>query len=258
MASVLTIVFCGLFALTGYTGMLAVGGAVVLGQLLMATLPAPTDAGGVPVDARPLLPIALGSLVATGLMMWPESLVGADGTEAVEAASATPGFQVGLGPGIAVALLTAMFVQMRRKDGRGLLVASLTSSVAAAVVAVCLSVWVTVPSLADGESVVAAAAAGAAAASLVWLVPGPRSLIGSVGAFVGAVAGGAFGYVVADGLSTDFGAALGLTAGMMIAVGRVAARAWVPPERASLGFEGVAPLALAAPLVYLVGQFYVL
>lgn len=258
MASLLTIVFCGLFALTGYTDVLAVGGAVVLGQLLMATLPAPADGSGVPVDARPLLPVALGSLVATGLMVRPEVLVGADGTQAVEQASATAGFQLGLGPGVAVALFAALLVQMRRRDGRGLLVASLTHTVAAAVVAVCLAVWVTVPSLADGEAIVAAAAAGGAAASLGWLLPGPRSLIGFAGALLGAVAGGVFGYVVVDGISTDFGAALGLTCGVMVVVGRVAAQAWVPPSGQGIGFQAVAPLALAAPLVYLVGQFYVL
>lgn len=256
--SLLTVVFCGLFVLSGYTHVLAVAAAVALGQLLMATIPAPPDVRGVPVDGRPLLPVALGSLVATALMARPETLVGAEGTHAVEEASATPGFQVGLGPGIAVVLLVALFVQMSRRDGRVQLVASLTYTVAAGVVAVCLAVWVTVPSLADGEPIVAAACAGAAAASLVWVLPGPRTAIGVLATVVGAVAGGVFGYVVADGVSTDFGVALGLTAAVMVAVGRVTARAWVPPGGGSVGFEAVAPLALAAPLVYLVGQFYVL
>lgn len=258
MASLLTIVFCGLFALTGYTHTYAIAGAVVLGQLLMATLPAAPDARGVPVDARPQLPIALGSLVATALMVRPQVLVGAEGTEAVEQASATPGLQLGIGPGVAVALITALFVQMRRRDGRGTLVLSLTHSVAGAVVAVCLAMWVTVPSLADGEAIVAAAAAGGALGSLVWLLPGPRGPIGVAAALLGAVAGGAFGQLVADDVSTGFGASLGLAAAMMVAVGRAAARVWMPPTGRSPGFEAVAPLAMAAPLVYLVGQFYVL
>lgn len=258
MASVLTIVFCGLFVITGYTAVLAVGATVVLGQLVMATLPAPVDPDGYVIRSRPLLPIIAGSLVATGLMLRPEVLVGAAGTTAVQEASATPGFQIGLGPGVAAALLVALFVQMWRRDGRGHLVQSLTYSVAAAVFAVCLSVWVTVPSLSNGEPTIAAAAAGAAGASLVWLVPGPRKLLGPVAVVGGGVAGGVFGYLVTDELSTDFGAALGLAASVMVVVGRVAAKAWAPDAKLRVGFEGLLPLALAAPVVYLVGQFYIL
>ena len=258
MTSALTVVFCGLLALTGFTDALAVGAAVVLGQLLMATLPALGAADGIGRAARPFVPVVVGSVVATGLMLRPESLIGADGTTAVEETSATVGFQIGLGPGVAAALLAALFMQMSRKDGRRMLVPTLSYSVTTAVFAVCLAVWVTVPSLSDGEAIVAAAAAGGAAASVVWWLPGPRALMGTVAVVVGAVAGGVFGYLVEDGVATDFGAALGLTVGLTVAVGRTAAAAWASDPRARLGFEALLPLALAGPLVYLVGQFYVL
>lgn len=257
MTSALTVVFCGLLALTGYTAVLAVGAAVLLGQFLMATLPAPVDAGGSRA-ARPFVPVVAGSIVATGLMLRPETLVGADGTIAVVQASATPGFQIGLGPGVAAAVLVAMFMQMARRDGRQLLVPTLAYAVATAVLAICLAVWVTVPSLSDGEAIIAAAAAGGAAASVVWWLPGPRSIIGTAAVVVGGVGGGVFGYVGEHGVSADFGAALGLTVAVMVVVGRTVATAWARDPRARLGFEAVLPLALAGPLVYLVGQFYVL
>lgn len=258
MTSALTVVFCGLLALTGYTDVIAVGAAVLIGQFLMATLPQPADAGSVGRAARPLVPVVAGSIVATGLMLWPETLVGASGTTAVEEASATPGFQVGLGPGVAVALLVALFMQMSRKDGRELLVPTLAYAVATAVLAICLAVWVTVPSLSDGEAIMAAAVCGAAAASVVWWLPGPRALVGAGAVVVGGVGGGVFGSLVEDGVAVDFGVALALTAAVMVVVGRVAAAAWSRDPRARLGFEAVLPLALAGPLVYLVGQFYVL
>lgn len=258
MTSALTVVFCGLLALTGYTSVYAVGAAVLLGQLLMATLPAPALADGVGRAARPFVPVVVGSIVATGLMLRPETLVGADGTSAVEQASATAGFQIGLGPGVAVAVLMAMFMQMTRKDGRTMLVPTLAYASTTAVLAICLSVWVTVPSLSDGEPVIAAAAAGGAAASVVWWLPGPRVIVGLAAAVIGAVGGGVFGYFGGEGVSADFGAALGLTAAIMVVVGRTAAAAWASDPRARLGFEAVLPLALAGPLVYLVGQFYVL
>lgn len=258
VASVLTLVISGLLALTAYTSVYAVGAAVVLGQLLMSALPAPTDRRGGAVAARPMLPVIAGSLVATGLMLRPEVLVGADGTDAVTEGNATAGFQLGLGPGVAVAVLVALFMQMTRRDGRELLVASVSYATASAVLAICLSMWVTVPSLADGDAIVAAGAAGAAGATVLWLVPGPRGLLGVVALVAGGVAGGAVGYFVDDGMSTDFGAALGATAGLMVVVGRLAATGWAPASGRRLGFEGVLPLALAGPLVYLVGQFYIL
>lgn len=258
LASLFTICFSGLLVLTGYVDVLAVAVAVGLGQLLMATLPSPAGPDGTPIATRPFLPIAAGSLVATALTARPELLVGADGTQAVDHDSATSGFQLGIGPGIAAALLVALFVQMSRRDGRGSLVVSLTHGTGAAVIAVCLASWVTVPSLADGKEIVAAAAVGAAAASLVWALPGPRGWVGIAAAVVGAVAGGAFGYAVDDGVSADFGVALGLTTAVLVAVGRLIAVAWAPQQRGRLGFESIAPLALAGPLVYLVGQFYVL
>ncbi|UYM06912.1 hypothetical protein [Solicola gregarius] len=255
---VLTVVLCGLLALTGYTSVYAVGAAVVLGQLLMSTLPAPTDRRGGVVAARPMVPVVAGSLVATGLMLRPETLVGADGTTAVEESTATAGFQLGLGPGVAVAVLLALFMQMTRRDGRELLVASVSYATASAVLAICMSMWVTIPELADGDAIVASGAAGAAAASVLWTVPGPRTLLGIVAVAIGGVAGGAFGYAVDDGVSTGFGAALGVTAALTVVVGRLAAAGWAPESARRLGFEGVLPLALAGPLVYLVGQFYVL
>lgn len=258
MTSALTVVFCGLLALTGFTDAIAVGAAVLLGQLLMATLPAPGAGDGVGRAARPFVPVVIGSVVATGLMLRPETLVGADGTTAVEEASATAGFQIGIGPGVAVALLAALFMQMTRKDGRPMLVPSLAYVVTTAVFAVCFAVWVTVPSLSAGEAVVAAAAAGGAAASLIWWLPGPRVLLGFGAVVAGAVGGGVFGHLVDDGVDADFGAVLGLTVGVMVVVGRAAAAAWTPDPRARLGFEAMLPLALAGPLVYLVGQFYVL
>ncbi|UPK74631.1 hypothetical protein MU582_19680 [Nocardioidaceae bacterium SCSIO 66511] len=258
MASVLTVVLAGLVALAGYTSVYAVGAAVLIGQLLMAALPAPTDRRGGVVAARPLLPVIVGSLVATALMLRPGSLVGADGTTAVEESSSMAGLQLGLGPGIAVAVLVALFMQMTRRDGRELLVASVSYATASAALAVCMSMWVTVPSLADGEAIVAAGAAGAAVAAVGWLVPGPRGLLGPVAFVMAGVAGGAVGYVGDDGMSTDFGVAIGLVAGLMVVVGRLAAAGWAPESARRIGFEAALPLALAGPLVYLVGQFYVL
>lgn len=258
MTSALTVIFCGLLALTGYTDAVAVGAAVLLGQLLMATLPAPAEAGDVGRTGRPFVPVVAGSVVATGLMLRPETLVGADGTNAVVQASATPGFQIGLGPGIAAALLVAMFMQMIRTDGRPMLVPTLAYATTTAALAVCLAVWVTVPSLSDGEPIMAAAAAGGAAASIVWWLPGPRSIVGVASVVLGAAGGGVFGYTTGEGVSADFGAALGLTVATMVVVGRVGARAWARDPGARMGFEAVVPLALAGPLVYLVGQFYVL
>lgn len=258
MTSALTVVFCGLLVLTGHTSVYAVGAAVLLGQFLMATLPAPAEAGDVSGAARPFVPVVAGSIVATGLMLRPEMLVGADGTNAVVQASATPGFQVGLGPGVAAALLVAMFMQMARDDGRRMLVPTLAYAATTAVLAVCLAVWVTVPSLSDGEAIAASAAIGGAVASVVWWLPGPRSIVGIGAVVLGAVGGAAFGHLGARGVSADFGAALALTVAVMVVVGRTAAAAWAGDPRARLGFEALLPLALAGPLVYLVGQFYVL
>jgi hypothetical protein len=192
--------------------------------------------------------VAGGGILACAATLWP----GPISTEE----SAVESTLAGLSPAVAAVMMASLLVQMLRRDGRARLTHSLAITVTLGVLSVLLAAWVAAAKGADGAALIAVAAAAVGVASLALSLPGPATLCGVVAALAATGAGIAVCVVLPDTPVWQFGAALGLTAGLLTVAGRLLGRAWsaIPAHR--LPVEALAPLALVGPVVVIAGQLF--
>lgn len=261
VSSLLSTALAGLLALAVTTGELwLVAAGVLLVQVLVAA--APPSAGLEQVRSGSFVPVAAGSLVATGLALDPSLLAGTSGTRAAHDALLSSGVLAGVLAGVAVVVALAWFTQMLRRDGREHLVRSAAATVTLGVLATLASGWVAAARASLSTDVVLMAAVGLSVAVLVWAAPGDRVVLASVAVLAGAGAGAAVPLVV-DGSGTwVLGTAVGAGAALCALLGQVVGRAWTAGGTTSgpelWVFPAALSVALAAPVAHLGAQLAVL
>lgn len=245
MGGLLSLALCAVFALTAYTDALAVAAAVALAQALLASS---TSAGQtVPAPRLAATVVVTGGFLASALTLWPQMVGAGD----------VPASLAGLAPAAAVVMLMGLVGQMLRRDGRAGLTSWLGLTVTLGLLAVLLASWVAAARLLDGAALVTVAAVAVATASVVLSVPGPALVVG-VGAVLAATGGAAaLCRVVPDAPVWAFGAAFGLTAGLLTVVGRRLGAAWSSSPAHRVPVEAVAPLALVGPVLVVASQLFV-
>ena len=245
MVGLLAVAVCAVLALAAQTDDVAVAAAVVVAQLLLAgsvfagpALPAPRLAAAV---------VGGGGILACAATLWPEPIstdVGVDSTLA------------GLGPAVAAVLLASLLAQLVRRDGRDRMTHSLSLTVTLGVLAVLLAAWLAVARGSDGTELIIVAAAAVGVASAVLSLRGPPMLWGVVAALAAAAAATALCILLPDAPVWPFGAALGLTAGLLTVAGRLLGRSWSAIAAHRLPVEALAPLALVGPVLVLAGNLF--
>lgn len=238
---------------------LLVAATVLLVQGQIAVGPHPADARGRIVRAPKIVAVMTASVVATVLTLWPRTLIGADGTSAGDIADVVPGSLVAILPATAAGVVVALLSQMLRRDGRRELVLTTAHAATASLLATLTVGWITAARTPLGIEVVTLGAVGAGVALLLWCLPGDRYLIASI-----AMAGSGLACALTTQLQGGFVTftwVFGLAAGIIVAtgaiLGQIVGRAWGEGRRhaaSGWGFPGALSVALAAPLVHLVGQ----
>lgn len=238
---------------------LLVAATVLLVQGQIAFGPHPADARGRTVRAPKVAAVVTASVVATVLTLWPRALIGADGTSAGDIAEVVPGSLVAILPATAAGVVVALLSQMLRRDGRRELVLTTAHAATASLLATLAVGWITAARTPLGTEVVTLGAVGSGVALLVWCLPGDRYLIASIAMFGSGLAC-AITTQLQGGFVTFtwvFGLAAGVTVATGAILGQVVGRAWGEGRRhaaSGWGFPGALSVALAAPLVHLLGQ----
>ena len=236
-----------------------VAAVVLLVQGQIAVGPHPADARGRTVRAPKVAAVMTASLVATVLTLWPRALIGADGTSAGDIADVVPGSIVAILPATAAGVVVALLSQMLRRDGRRELVVTTAHAATASLLASLAVGWITAARTPLGAEVVTLGAVGAGVAVLLWCLPGDRYLVASI-AMVGSGVACALVAHFQGGFFTFtwiFGLLMGAQVSIGAILGQVAGRAWGEGRRhaaSGWGFPGALSVALAAPLVHLIGQ----
>jgi len=234
-----------------------VAATVLLVQGQIAVGPHPTDARGRTVRAPKVAAVMTAGLVATVLTLWPRTLIGAEGTTAGDIADVVPGSIVAIVPATAAGVVVALLSQMLRRDGRRELVVTAAHAATAGLLATLAVGWITSARNPFGEDVVTLGAVAVAVAVLLWCLPGDRFLIAPV-AVAGAVVACAVVAHLQSGVFTwQYGVVMGVPASAGALLGQVVGRQWGEGRRhasSGWGFPGALSIALAAPLVHLVGQ----
>ena len=236
MAPLLAAVLAGLLALAAQTGPGAVTAVTVGAQLLLAT--------GIASVGRPER-----SGVATWLVV---AGAGAAAAAVIETADVV---DLGsLAPVATGGVLSCFVLELVRRDGRTGLVDSLSASVTGVVLAVLTASWPVTALLRNGDTLVTVGAVGIGVCALAWAVPGPRGVLAPVGVVVAAAAGWVVLPMLSDSYDPVAGAALAGAGAAVAAVALAAATWWAEGAREHLALVATLPLALAAPVVHLVGQ----
>jgi len=236
LAALLAAVLAGLLALAAQTGPVAVTAATVGAQLLLAT--------GIASAGRPK-----GSGVATWLVV---AGAGVAGAAVIETAAVV---DLGtLAPVATGGVLACFVLELVRRDGRAGLVGSLSASVTGVVLAVLTASWPVTALLRNGDTLVTVGAVGIGVCALAWAVPGPRGVLAPVGVVAATAAGWAVLPMLSDSYDPVAGAALAGAGAAVAAVALAAATWWAEGAREHLALVATLPLALAAPVVHLVGQ----
>ncbi len=234
----------GLLALAAQTGLWAVVAVVIGVQLLLATGIAASRSSGAVSTSR-----SGGQHTATWLVV-----AGSGVAASLAAVNATVVDLGSLAPVAAAAVLISLLREVVRRDGRAGLIESLATTATGALIAVLAAAWSVTVLLPHGPTLVIVGAAGLVTLALVEAVPGPRGLLGPVG--VAAAAG--LGWVVMPELSGPYAALAGaLLAGAAALAGAVALAAaswWSAGTREHVALRATLPLALAGPVVHLMGR----
>ena len=245
MAGLLAVAVCAVLVLAAQTGELAVAAVVVVAQLLLA---ASVFAGqALPAPRLAAVVVGGGGLLACAATLRPGPISTEPGVDSTLA---------GVGPAVAAVVLASLFAQMVRRDGRDRLTQALSLTVTLGVLAVLLAAWVAAARGRDGTDLIAVAAAAVGVASIALSLPGPPTLSGLIAAVAAAGAATAICIVLPDAPVWQFGAAVGLTAGLLTVAGRLLGRAWsaIPAHR--LTVEALAPLSLVGPVLVVAGNLF--
>ena len=258
-STLLSIALAGVLTLAAYTDVLLVGAVIVITQIMVAAAPSPANASGHSVNAPRFGAAAFAGLIATGVTLHPEVLLGANGTRAGRVGTIESGVFAGLVPAVAAGVIVALLSQMLRKDGRKSLVLTTGYAVTLCTFASLAIGWIGAAQSIGGAPVVAVAAIALAAALLVWLVPFDRWVIGSLAVAAGGVGAAFAAPYLGDtsGMTWAFGALVGVGVATFAILGQVLGRAWCSGRRhasAGWGFPGALSLALSAPIVFVASQ----
>ncbi len=234
-----------------------VAATIVLVQLQIAVGPHPTDGRGRTVRAPKTFAVAAAGLTATALTLWPRSMVGADGTRAGDIASVLPGSLMAILPATALGVVLAFVSQMFRRDERHELVSTTAHAAMAALIATLSVGWITSANAPLGAEVLLLGAVGTAVSVLVWALPGDRYVMAGAAMVASGVACALVAHVQDGYFLWTFGLLMGSQVSLGAILGQVVGRAWSEGRRhaaAGWGFPGAVSIALAGPLVHLIGQ----
>ncbi|MFT4298415.1 MAG: hypothetical protein QM597_02090 [Aeromicrobium sp.] len=257
-SSLWTVVLVSVMALAVRADPVLVAATVLLVQAQIAVGPHPADDRGRTVRAPKLVAVMAASLTATVLTMWPRALVGADGTHAGDLATVLPASMMAVLPATAVGVIVVLVSQMFRRDGRRELVTTTAHAATAALLATLAVGWITAARNPIGDEVVTLGAVGVGVAAALWCLPGDRYMVGAI-AMSGSAAACALVAHFCDGYYTwVFGLIMGVQVSVGAVLGLIVGRAWGEGRRhassSGWGFPGAMAVAVAAPLVHLIGQ----
>lgn len=236
MASLLAAAVAALLALAARTDPLVLALVVVGVQVLLATGIASTGLA----SPRGTWLVVVGSGLTASVLV---------------AADEAPTDLGALAPAAAVAVVAALLRELLRRDGRRRVTQSVALTTSGALLAVLVAAWPVTERLTDGTDAVVLGSGGIAVACLAWVLPGPRALLGPVAVAL-AAAGGSVGAGVIGYEPGPAGAAAVAGAGGLVAMlSLLATDWWTPRSREHVALVATLPLALAAPLVHVVGRF---
>ncbi len=245
MVGLLSLALCGVLALTAYTDDVAVAAAVVLAQLVLAS---GVSAGQVvPGPRLAAVVVALGGVLATGLTLWPTAVGAADRTATL----------AGLAPAAGAVMLAALFAQMARRGGRPALTSALAMTVTLGVLALLLASWVAANRLPAAPALIAVAVVAVGVTGAGMSIRGPRPAVDCAAVLMAAAGATAVCLLVDDAPAWPFGAAFGLSAGLLTVAGRRLGSAWAASPAQRLPLEAVTPLALVGPVLVVAGRLFV-
>jgi len=234
--TLLAAVLAGVLVLAARSDPVAVTAVVVVGQLLLAA----GVAASRPTGRTGTFVVVAGAGVAASVLV--ELVTG-------------PADLGALAPAAAGLVLAALVREMLRRDGRAGLVESVALTAAGGLLGVLLASWSANESLLDGPVATCLGAGGVAVAALLWTVPGPRGLLGSLGPVVAA----AGGWLAADWLEPGYppgaAAVVAATGALAAVVGLTTSGWWQPVSRARAALVATVPLALAGPVVHVASRF---
>ena len=231
----LAAVVAGALALAAATDSVALALVVVGAQLLLATGVAATT----PAGRRGTWLVVAGAGAVASLLVARRSGVVDLGV---------------LAPAAAGAVLASLLREMLRRGSRAGLTRSVSTTLTGALLSVFLAAWAVTQTLLDGPAMVSLGAGGVAVAALVWAVPGPRGLLGPLGPLAAAAAGWAVAGQLDPAYTSGPGAVVAATGGACAAIGLTVSGWWQPRSREHAALVATVPLALAAPLVHVVGR----
>jgi hypothetical protein len=255
VVAVLSVSLCGILALTSYTDPMAVAAGVAVTQLVLAG--AAFQGPAVPAPRTACVVVAVGGLVATALVTWPDLLSGFDGSHAGDAARESGGTLMGLAPAAGVVVVGSIVREMARRGRRTALTASIAATVSLGVWAVLLAAWVAAAKTDDGDQIVLVATVAVAVAALAWSIPGPRGVIGPLAVLAGTAAAAGLTTVVTDPLDLPIAVGLAGAATLLTVCGRAIASTLAADPARRLSVEAVLPLVLVGPIAFWTGQLFV-
>ena len=229
--------------------------AVVAGALALASAADPFAVAAVVVGAQLLLATGVAATTPPGRRGTWLVVAGAGVVASLLVARRSGVIDLGvLAPAAAGAVLAALLREMLRRGSRAGLARSVSTTLTGALLGVFLAGWAVTHTLLEGPAVVSLGAGGVAVAALVWAVPGPRGVIGPLGPLVAAAAGWAAAGQLDPVYGSGAGAVIAATGGVCAAIGLTVGSWWQPRSREHVALAATVPLALAAPLVHVVGR----
>ncbi len=231
-------------------------GAVVAGVLALAARTDPLAVTVVVVGAQLLLATGVAATRPTGRTGTFVVVAGGGVAASVLVEVAAEPIDLGqLAPAAAGVVLAALVREMLRRDGRAGLVDSVAVTSTGGLLAVLLASWPVTVSLLDGSVATCVGAAGVAVAGLVWAVPGPRGLVGSLGPVLAAAGGLAAVGLLDSDYPPGAAAVVAATGALSAVIGLAATRWWQPVSREHAALVATVPLALAGPAVHVAARF---
>lgn len=273
-SALLSVAIGALLVFASYGDPVLVAAAVVFVQYLLASGPGATDERGRHIPTPLFAAVVLGSITAVLITASPGTLTGARGSgddgEVFVPGAADLSMLSGVGLGLVVGFFAAVFAQMLRRDDRRDLVRSLSHVVMILVVAVFAVGWIVAARESGGPGEVAIVAAAMAVALLAGLIPrpaevrgGPAQILAGILMLLPVVAGS--GAAIAASVYYDVNVSLPVAAviGLLVAVFALVGRDVGSSLSQTLrhagprwGFTAAFPVALVAPLAFIVMQLH--
>ncbi len=258
-STALSLVLAGVLTLAAYTGEYFVAAVVLLTQCLVAAAPTPADAAGHPTNSPRFAAAVVAGVIATGITIHPQLLIGAKGTTSGTIGAVDSGVFAGMLPAVAAGVIISLIAQMLRRDGRDALVLTTGYAVTVCAFSAVAVGWIGAAQSVGSAPTVAVCAIALSAALLVWLLPFDRWIVGCAAVSAGGVSGGISAELIHHSTTMNwaYGAVAGIGVALFAILGQILGRAWGEGRRhasSGWGFPGAMSIVLVAPVVFVAAQ----